>query len=345
MTMGQSTETSRQQSIHVKTGDLIDHYRIIGPLGVGGMSRVYRAYDEQQHRDVVLKFPHDDMMGDPATAERFRREIKIGKLLNHPHIQKLYAAGGQSYTPYLVFEFVPGCTLRETLSTRHRLTLEETRDIGIQLADALAYAHANHIFHRDLKPENIIRTPDQQTKVMDFGIGFVPGSRRITWGALSAQVGTPDYMAPEQIKGVRGDVRTDIYALGTILYECIAGRLPYRGDNSLSIMNQHVTTAPPPIHQFYKHVSPEFEEVVMKAIRRDPQARWPSMHAFQEALAHPENVDCVQLTAERERDSDVSAQKSMTEFGRPWWQVVAIVVLVLVGLVAFGLAAQLLHHG
>src|SRR6476619_1682371 len=214
----------------LQPGERIDHYTIVQKLGHGGMSEVYRARDNQHSREVVLKFPHEDMAGDPATYERFRREIQIGGLLTHPSIQKLYELEGDHLDPYLVLEYVDGVTLRELLRKEHRLPVERAVSLSVQIAQALAYAHAHHVFHRDLKPENVIVTPDDCAKVMDFGIAFVEGARRVTWGQMSAQVGTPDYMAPEQIKGNRGDQRTDIYALGMMLYECLAGRLPYQGD-------------------------------------------------------------------------------------------------------------------
>ena len=178
---------------------------------------------------------------------------------------------------------------------------------------------------------------------MDFGIAFVQGARCVTWGQMSGQVGTPDYMAPEQIKGQRGDHSTDIYALGMILYECLAGRLPYHGDNALVIMNQHVTISPPPLHLFAPHPSDALEETVMKAIRRNPDARWQSMAAFAEALEHPERVDATALKAEREQQETSTGDGGVnSQFGLPNWQVALIVVAVLVGLVVFGALVQIL---
>jgi len=329
----------------LQSGERIDQYTIVQKLGHGGMSEVYRARDGELEREVVLKFPHEDMAGDPATYERFRREIQIGQLLTHPHIQKLYHLAGGKAEPYLVLEYVDGGTLRELLKREHRLPADQAVALVLQIAQALGYAHAHHIFHRDLKPENIIVTRSGCAKVMDFGIAFVEGARRITWGRLSSQVGTPDYMAPEQIKGNRGDHRTDIYALGMILYECLAGRLPYRGDNALSVMNQHVTMSPPPLSNFAHHIPSALEEVVMKAIRRNLDARWPSMEAFAEALEHLDAVDAAALRAEREREetSTAMAGASSSQFGIPLWQVALIVVAVVVGLITFGVLVQLLH--
>lgn len=332
--------------MNLQPGERINQYIVLNKLGHGGMSEVYRARDDEQQREVVLKFPHEDMLGDPATYERFRREVKIGKTLTHPNIQKLFELGGEKRAPYLVFEYVDGCTLRELLRRERRLAPERTAALGIQIAHALSYAHAHHVFHRDLKPENIIVTANAEAKVMDFGIAFVHGARRITWGSLSSQVGTPDYMAPEQIKGSRGDHRTDIYALGTILYECVAGRLPYQGDNSLAIMNQHVTISPPPVQQFNHAVPPALDEVIMKAIRRDPDHRWQSMQALRDALEHLESVDVATLRAEREQqEKNVSGATDGVDgmLGIPMWQVALIVIAIFLGIIALGVVGQLVR--
>jgi len=334
----------------LESGQQVEQYTVTHPLGHGGMSDVFLARDEAHERDVVLKFPHSDIMGDPKTYEHFRREIKIGQILTHPNIQKLYSLGGEQDAPFLVLEYVPGRTLRDILNE----TEDEPRSakhvayavsIGQQVATALAYAHENHIAHRDLKPENVIVTPDGHAKVMDFGIAYVEGARRVTWGALSTQVGTPDYMAPEQIKGLRGDHRTDIYALGMILYECIAGRVAYQGDNALAVMNQHVMMKPPPIHDFYHGVPPAIDEVVLKAIRRDPAARWQSMSALAAALEHPDTVDVAALKAEREAEAGetVHTPGFLSELNRPLWQVLLIVGFIFVSIIALGVIAQLIH--
>ncbi|HEY4002336.1 MAG TPA: serine/threonine-protein kinase [Candidatus Xenobia bacterium] len=277
-------------------GDRVDRYEVLERLGRGGMSDVYRARDDQG-TVVVLKFPHPDLAGDPSAFERMRREITIGERLTHPGIQKLYGLQTDRQDPYLVLEYLEGRTLREELRDQGSLP-DRAVEYGCQLAAALEYAHSQQVFHRDLKPENIIVTP-HGAKVMDFGIAYIEGARRITWGRLSSEVGTPDYMAPEQIKGNRGDARTDVYALGMILYECLAGRLPYQGDNAMAIMNQHVTVSPPPPSRFVS-AAPALEEVVMKAIRRKPEHRWPSMAALLSDLQRLDQVDAAGLRLERE---------------------------------------------
>ena len=340
--------------MNLEAGTELGRYVIKGPLGKGGMSDVFLAFDGEGKRDVVLKFPHADLMGDPKTHEHFQREVKIGRLLDHPNIQKLYDLGGDARNPFLVLEYVPGVTLREEMAGEaHQRRFEQpaerievTRRIGAQLARALAYAHTHHVSHRDLKPENIIVTADGQAKVMDFGVAFIEGARRVTWGALSSQVGTPDYMAPEQIRGVRGDHRTDIYALGMMLYELIAHRLPYEGDNALAIMSQHVNENAPLLHRFCKEVPPAIEEIVMKSIRRSPDERYQSMNDFIAALEHPELVDVAALQADREKQQPSSRPLKgiAQEVGVPIWKILLIVALIFGTLMLIGFGGQLASH-
>jgi serine/threonine-protein kinase len=287
-------------------GQKLGRYTIEHPLGHGGMSNVYLAHDDQEDRKVVLKFPHEEMLGDIASYERFTREVKIGKLLKHSNIQSLYELARVNNSEFLVLEYVDGITMREYLRLRDTNKtandFKDAVDIGLQMAKALSYAHENRVAHRDLKPENVIITPDGQAKVMDFGIATIQGARRVTWGPMTAQVGTPDYMSPEQIQGGRGDSRTDVYALGMILYELIAHHLPYDGDNALAVMNQHVTMKAPPLHFYREDVPAPLEEIIMKAIRRNPQDRWQSMKELIDALENWDSVDVSALRADREQE-------------------------------------------
>lgn len=288
--------------MQLEEGQQIGHYAVVRKLGQGGMSNVYLARDADEDRDVVLKFPHEEIMGDVATHERFSREVKIGHLLTHPNIQQLYSLAAVNHAEFLVLEYIPGRNLRDFLRDHGPFDYAEAVSLSLQLAHALAYAHENQVAHRDLKPENVIVAEDGTAKVMDFGIASMQGARRVTWGPLSSQVGTPDYMAPEQIQGGRGDSRTDIYALGMILYEMIAGRLPYDGDNALAVMNQHVTAKAPPLHFYRPDVPPALEEIVMKAIRRTPADRWPTMNSLIAVLENWDLVDVPTLRSEREQE-------------------------------------------
>lgn len=337
----------------LQEGEQVEQFQLLNRLGNGGMSDVFRAFDATGQREVTLKFPHDDIMGDPATYERFQREVQIGQKLQHPHIQKLYALQGSRMSPFMVLEYVPGKSLRSVLAQGWRDDLPvhqriaTATDFGGQIAQALSYAHGMGVVHRDMKPENVLITPEGVAKIMDFGIAFIAGARRVTYGSLSSQVGTPDYMAPEQIKGQRGDFRTDIYALGMMLYEMLTGQMPYEGDNALAIMSQHVTTAAPPLSQVCEGIPPELEEVVLKAIRRDPANRWASMAEFATALAHPETTNTAQLRHEREEQEPGGSGNVLnahTGAGPSPLQLALVIFGILATLLAVGVLAQLTHH-
>ncbi|HTE86665.1 MAG TPA: serine/threonine-protein kinase [Dehalococcoidia bacterium] len=257
-------------------GQRLDHYEIISELGRGAFSAVYEARDERDGKRVVLKCPDPALLGDQATFERFRREMEIGRLLDHPNIQRAVDAAETRSVPYLVLEYVDGRSFRDYLGRNRRLAAAEAVGFAKQIASALDYAHARRIYHRDLKPENVLITPDGQLKLIDFGIAYLQGARRLTWKWLSNAVGTPDYMSPEQIQGGRGDARSDLYALGIMLYEMLAGRTPYQGDNAFAVMDQHLNAKPSPPSRYNPAVPPGLNGIVLRAIRKDPLERYQS---------------------------------------------------------------------
>src|SRR5579875_383711 len=244
-------------------GAQIDHYEIIRMLGHGGMSRVYLATDLRDQRTVVLKFPNDELIGDIAVFERYRREAEIGSRLNHPYVQHLLYTDEKRSEEYLVVEYIQGKTLREVLAARDGKPLppDEALRIIEQVCEALAYCHEHGVYHRDIKPENIMLQNDGSVKIIDFGIALLEGARRVTWRGLSGTVGTPDYMSPEQLRGQRGTASSDIYSVGMILYEMLCGHTPFEGENVFAIMNQHVSQDPPSIRQFNPNISAPLETV------------------------------------------------------------------------------------
>lgn len=261
-------------------GQRIDYYEILSELGRGAFSAVYEARDERDGRLVVLKCPDPALLGDQSLYERFRREIAIGRLLDHPNIQRALDGGEQRSVPYLVLEYVEGRNFREYLGRNRRLSPDVAVGFAKQIASALQYAHERHIYHRDLKPENVLITPDGQLKLIDFGIAYLQGARRLTWKWLSTTVGTPDYMSPEQIQGGRGDARSDLYALGVMLYEMLAGRPPYQGDNAFAVMDQHLNGRPAPPSRYNPAVPSGLDGIVLRAIRKDPMERYQSAAAM-----------------------------------------------------------------
>jgi eukaryotic-like serine/threonine-protein kinase len=322
-------------SVRLAAGQAVGRYDILDLLGEGGMSESYRARDRETGRTVVLKIPFANIIGDPATYSRYQRETEIGRRLVHPHIQQLLDTGhlDASVAPYLVMEYVEGESLRRYLADHAPLPVDEAVELARQLADALEACHAQGIIHRDLKPENVLITPDRQLKLLDFGIALLQGARRLTWSRLSNSVGTPDYMAPEQVRGERGDARTDVYALGTMLFEMLAGKVPYEGDNALAIMNQHVQREAPRVSRWRQDIPPQLAAIVAKAIRRQPGERYQTMAALRHDLEHWQDV---------EPYTWLEDTPAVGGFPSPL-KTAALIVAVFAGLALIGVLAQLAH--
>jgi serine/threonine-protein kinase len=315
---------------------LNDRYEILQTLGQGGMGEAYKARDRKTGQIVVVKIPYASMIGDPSTYSRYQRELDIGKRLDHPGIQRFLADGrlDDSVAPYLVFEFIDGQNFREFLASRAPLDVALAVDLAVQLADVLRYVHEHDVVHRDLKPENLLITPDGKLKLVDFGIALLRGARRLTFSRLSSEVGTPDYMAPEQVQGERGDARTDVYALGIILYEMLTGEVPFQGDSPLAVMSQRVTTSAPLVSSVRRDVPPGLEAVVFRALRREPHERYPSMAALKHDLQHLDEVEIPRY-----------ATLDTRRRGIPQRFVGALIILaVFVGLVVVGILAELAHR-
>lgn len=274
----------------IQPGTNLDGFEIKEVIGHGAFSDVYLAVDPEG-RQVVLKCPHDAIMGDTSTFDRFRRELEIAKKLDHPGIQHSYDLGAHRSRPYLVMEYVEGETLRGLLNREKRLPTARAIVLTQQLAEAMAYAHSQGVYHRDLKPENLLITPEGRLVVTDFGIALLSGARRLTWRWLTSTVGTPDYMAPEQIQGKRGDARTDIYAIGIMLFEMLAEHVPWEGDNPLAVMQQHLSAPLPDLHAINSSVLPPLEAIVRKCLRKDPDERYQDAGELLHDLKHWQDLD------------------------------------------------------
>ncbi|MGB7788868.1 serine/threonine protein kinase [Methanoregula sp.] len=281
----------------LRPGDRIGEYTISEFLGRGGFSQVYKAGDPDG-TPVILKIPDISVLGDLATFARFRREAAIRQSLDHPAIPRVIAVNEGADTISLVLEYVEGTSFRTYISGHAPLPLDQVLSFTGQLADVLDYIHSHGVYHRDLKPENIIVGTDGRIHLLDFGTALQEGSWRVTWRWGSYAVGTVDYMAPEQIQGKRGDSRTDLYALGMIVYEMLTGTLPFTGDNTFSIMNQHLTAVPIPPGRFQPSVPPGIEAVVLRSICRDPALRYQSAGAFRYDMEHSAELDLSQFHAE-----------------------------------------------
>jgi serine/threonine-protein kinase len=323
----------------LQIGDQFDRYQIQAHMAQGGMSDIYRAFDLVNHREVVIKIPDPTMLGDPATFERFQRELTVINTLNHPVILRGLGSGKYNRIPFLVTEFVEGRSLRTLIESSAPFPPDQAVALIRKIADGLAYCHQNDVIHRDLKPENILVTGDGQPVIIDFGLALTKSAHRVTYSNLSATAGTPDYMAPEQIEGKRGDRSTDVYALGTIFYELLAGKTPFTGDSNMVVMAQHLNGTPARLDQVDPSISPQLAAVVATCLARNPDDRYPDMTALIEALDHPENAD---LTVLEKINSSPESALSLTQI-----QVIKGILIalgIMGGLVLLALALQYLHH-
>jgi serine/threonine protein kinase len=270
-------------------GDQLDHYRIDSLVARSGMATIFRATDTRTGRAVAIKLPHLEMESDPILFDRFNREEEIGKKLDHPGVVKVLTDENRSQR-YMVLEWVEGRLLRQILNEVKVLPPDRAIKITVSLCKALDYIHSQGVVHRDLKPENIMVDGQDRTKLIDFGIAANAGSRRLTFAKLTEAMGTPDYISPEQVKGKRGDARSDIYTLGIMFYEMLTGKVPFTGPNPFVIMNERLLNNPIPPREVNPSVTPELQEIIYRAIERDPKRRYQSAHEFAVDLEHPEKV-------------------------------------------------------
>jgi serine/threonine-protein kinase len=320
--------------ISLHAGEQLDHYRIEDLVARSGMATIFRATDLRNQRQVAIKIPHPEMESDPVFCERFRREEEIGKKLNHPNVMKVFADGHRSRF-YMAMEWVDGRLLREVLNEQKTLPVERAVRIAVAIARALEYIHAHGIVHRDLKPENIMVDSEDRIKLIDFGIAANVNSRRLTFAKFSQTMGTPDYISPEQVKGKRDDARSDIYALGIMLYEMLTGRVPFSGPNAFVIMNDRLLNHPVPPREINPGISPQLQEIIYRAIERDPSNRYPNAHEFIWDLEHMEQVG----VSERLELQNWKVRRE------PWKKkILFYVMLALIPIVVFGVLLYVARH-
>jgi len=308
-------------------GDQLDHYRIDALVARSGMASIFRATDLLTGRQVAIKVPHPEMESDPVFFERFQREQEIGAKLDHPGVMKVFTDEDRSQV-YMVMEWVDGRLLRQVLNEQRKFPVERALRIALAICDTLAYIHTHGVVHRDLKPENIMVDAEDRIKLIDFGIAANVGSRRITFAKLSQTMGTPDYISPEQVRGKRGDARSDLYALGVMLYEMLTGKVPFTGPNAFVIMNDRLLNNPIPPRQIDPAISPQLQEIIYRAIEREPKNRYASAREFARDLQHPEQVG----VSERPELHDWRKRRT------PWTRrILFYLMLALIPIVIFGL--------
>jgi serine/threonine-protein kinase len=260
--------------IPVHPGDQIDHYQIDGVADDNGTTSVFRGTDLRTNQPVAIKIPHPEMESDPLFMERFRREEEIGKSLDHPGILKVFADEDRSQN-YIVTEWFDGPTLRQILAGT-KFSQERALHIALSNCSALAYIQNHGIVHRDLRPENILVDAQDHIKLINFGVAAKTGARRITFTNLAQVVGISEYISPEELNGKRDDARSDIYALGVILYEMLTGKTPFQGQSPYDRLLKH----PIPPRELDPTISPQLQEVIYRALERDPKSRYANAHEF-----------------------------------------------------------------
>ncbi len=272
-------------------------YLVTRRLGRGGMAEVYEANDPLLNRQVAIKVIYAHLASQEGFDQRFRREAQLVASLRHPHIVQLYDFGIENEQPFMVMEFLNGGTLQDRLAQwRSRgavMPLAETARLLTKLASALDYAHERDAIHRDIKSSNIMFTAEGEPVLTDFGIAKML-SDAAQLSATGSVMGSPAYMAPEQAAGQPVDARSDLYALGIVLYEMVCGRVPFQADSPTAVMMQHITQPPPPPRQFNPQLPAAAEAVIQKALAKDPAARFSRVSematAFQTAVTSSETT-------------------------------------------------------
>jgi len=275
-----------------------DRYEIHKRIGRGGMADVFSARDLLLDRQVAVKVLFPEFATDANFVERFRREAQSAASLSHPNIVSVYDWGKHEGTYFIVMEEVQGRTLAEILSTNGQLTSKQAAEIASEVAAALGFAHDNHVAHRDIKPANILIGTNGQVKVADFGIARAlnaPTEANLT--QVGSVMGTATYFSPEQAQGAQPDPRSDLYSLGIVMYEMVAGKPPFTGENPVSIAYKQVHDSPQPLVQIVADVPRSFEAIVAKLLAKDPQLRYPSGTALRDDLRRFRNDEPVQALA------------------------------------------------
>ena len=323
-------------------GHLLDgRFLITEVLSRSGMATIFKAEDKENgDRLVAVKVPHLSTESDPNFFSRFQREEKIGLELNHPFILKFIRVQNKS-RPYIVTEYLKGCTLAHLLNAMRPLPEKDALKIASLICEALEHMHDHGVVHRDLKPQNVMICCDGTIRIMDFGIARNDLARRITRLGNSTSMGTPDYMAPEQVKGKHADKRTDIYSLGALLYEMLTGVVPFHNDNPWAALNARVTGDPVAPRKLNPECSAQAEEIVLRALRRAPAERYASAAAMK---AEIDTVEQVRVTGLADRlQEPVPWSPGLSR--RPWVLAAAMLAPLLLAILVLSLLLVRRHLG
>jgi serine/threonine-protein kinase len=265
-------------------GDVLaDRYELEELVGTGGMSSVYRAYDRVLERRVALKILHQHFSADDEYVQRFLREARTVASLSHPNIVTVIDRGEQDAQQFIVFEYVDGENLKRLIERNGPAPVDRALELAIEIARGLESAHERGLVHRDVKPQNVLLNGDGRAKVTDFGIAReIDVQRGMT--QTGTVLGTSDYISPEQAQGLRVDEHTDVYSLGVVLYELLAGELPFRGDNFVAVAMSHINDPAPSVLERRPDVPLRIAAAIDRALAKSPDDRWPTMSDFRREL-------------------------------------------------------------
>ncbi|RZJ05403.1 MAG: HAMP domain-containing protein [Rubrivivax sp.] len=311
----------------------VGRYRLLERLGRGGMASVYRAHDPSIGRDVAIKFLHRTLCEDEDCRSRFLREARAAGALSHPNIVVVHDVGEIDDQPYMAMELLEGQSLAERLDSKEPLSIRQVLALGIQLARALDYAHANGVVHRDIKPGNImLQGKDRRVKVADFGIAHVEGAGAHQQTMVGSILGTPQYMSPEQTRGEKLDGRSDLFSAGVVLYQALTGHRPFRGDNLVAVAQQIAAAEPPAITSLRPDCPPALRRVVERCLAKAPAQRFATGAELEQALRK-----VLTELAEQEQGKQRSGLLSLRV---KWAGMMALVVAAVMGLTTVFIAQR-----
>jgi serine/threonine-protein kinase len=307
-------------------GDQLDHYRIEGVVSRDNIATIFRATDVNTNETVAIKMPHPGMETDPAFVDRFHREQEIGRTLNHPGVLKVLANDHRS-KDYLVEEWFNGQPLRQILAAQKKLEQARAVRIALAVCEALEYVHGHGIVHRDLRPENILVDAADHVKLTDFRVAAKEGAPRLTFTNLAQLVGASAYISPEELKGNRGDARSDIYSLGVILYEMLTGKTPFPGAGPY----ERLAKNPVPPRELEPSIPPQLQEVIYRAIEREHKNRYPTAHEFAADLGNLNRVGVTERTELKDwkKGQQAGSKKTLV------YALIALIPIILFGLLLY----------